>query len=80
MRSMKTIKICMGSSCFARANRDNLSLIEEYIKSHGLEGFVRLEGSLCLGNCGDGPNVIIDGKMYHKVLPENIVQLLDEHL
>ncbi len=77
---MKTIKICMGSSCFARANRDNLSLIEEYLKSHGLEGFVRLEGSLCLGECGKGPNMIIDGVCYHNVQPENIIRLLDENL
>jgi len=77
---MKTITVCMGSSCFARANRDNLAVIEEYIRLHGLEGFVRLEGSLCLGACGEGPNVVIDGTVGHLGRPNDLPALLDEHL
>ena len=34
---MKTIKICMGSSCFARGNDQNLEFIEKYIKENNLE-------------------------------------------
>ena len=46
---MKSILICMGSSCFARENRENLGLIEEYLRSHKLEDSVRIEVSLYLG-------------------------------
>ena len=77
---MKTITICMGSSCFARANRENLAVIEAYIRERGLEGFVRLEGSLCLGECGEGPNVSIDGEMFHHVQSDTLPALLDRKL
>lgn len=77
---MKTITVCMGSSCFARANRENLALIEDYLKSRGLEGFVRIEGSLCLGACGEGPNVVIDGVRYQNVQGDALLRLLNENL
>ena len=77
---MRSITICMGSSCYARANRDNLAVIQEYLREHGLEGFVHVEGSLCLGHCGEGPNVSIDGVMHHNVQPETLQQLLDDNL
>ena len=32
-----TIKICMGSSCFARGNKRNLKLIEEYIAKYHID-------------------------------------------
>lgn len=31
---MKKILICMGSSCFARENRENLQVIEEFLRYH----------------------------------------------
>ena len=32
-----TIKVCMGSSCFARGNAANLDFIENFVKEHGLD-------------------------------------------
>ena len=70
----------MGSSCFARENRENLMVIEDYLKSHGLTDSVHIEGSLCIGECSKGPNLVIDGKMFHGVSPEMINEILDKEL
>ena len=35
--SKLNITVCMGSSCFARGNQENLAYIEEYIKEHGID-------------------------------------------
>ena len=70
----------MGSSCFARENRENLMVIEDYLKSHGLTDSVHIEGSLCIGECSKGPNLVIDGNMYHGVSPETINEILDKEL
>lgn len=72
--------ICMGSSCFARENRENLQLIEEYLRSKGLADSVHIEGSLCIGQCAKGPNLIVNGNMYHEVRPENLFAILDSEL
>jgi len=31
------ITVCMGSSCFARGNQQNLAFIEAFIKAHDIE-------------------------------------------
>lgn len=63
------ITICMGSSCFARGNERNLAVCEEFLSEHGLREDVDLDlvGSLCTGNCANGPVVVIDGKVYTRV-------------
>ncbi|MHC4884936.1 MAG: (2Fe-2S) ferredoxin domain-containing protein [Planctomycetota bacterium] len=41
---------------------DNLEVrkqLKEEIKASGLNDRVRISGSLCLGACGEGPNVVI---------------------
>ncbi len=74
------IRICMGSSCFARGNQRNLTAITDYIQRLGLDPqFVRIEGCLCESACANGPHVRINGTLYHRVDPSGVVQLLDIH-
>lgn len=77
---MKKILICMGSSCFARENRENLRVIEEFLKSHGISDSVHIEGSLCMGQCHQGPNITINGNEYHEVNSEELTGILRKEL
>lgn len=70
------IKICMGSSCFARGNAENLEFIENYIKENKLEAKIELYGARCENICDKGPNIIINDKVYNNISPEKIVELL----
>ncbi len=70
------ITICMGSSCFARGNSDNLEFLENYIKENKLESKIELVGSRCEGKCEDGPNIIINGKEYKQVTIEKLKVIL----
>ena len=58
--------ICIGSSCFARGNAENVKITEDFLAKRGLadEVDVDLSGGLCTGNCPDGPIVIVNGKVY----------------
>ena len=71
------ITICMGSSCFARGNSRNIEVIQDYLGSRRLPPEVELTGHLCQGHCKSGPNVTINGKMYHEVDPIVIIGLLN---
>ena len=72
------ITICMGSSCFARGNERNLAACEEFLEQHGLkdEVDVELAGSLCTGNCANGPVVIVDGVTHTRVDREMMREIL----
>lgn len=75
-KDLVEIVICLGSSCFARGNSENLAFLEEYIKSHGSTASIRLTGKLCQEQCKDGPNVMICGKLYHNVTTAKLRELL----
>lgn len=77
---MKKILICMGSSCFARENRENLIILEGFLRTHGISDSIHIEGSLCMGNCAVGPNITINGTEYHEVSSETLPSILKKEL
>jgi NADH:ubiquinone oxidoreductase subunit E len=72
------IVVCYGTSCFARGNSENLDLINAYVQRAGANASVRLTGKLCQGQCMDGPNVSICGKLYHGVTAARLRELLQQ--
>ncbi len=77
METEDSIVICMGSSCFARGNRKNLEVVEQFLAAHGLKAEVRLAGSRCADECQKGPNVIINGVAHHGVDSGALIDLLN---
>lgn len=72
------IVICMGSSCFARGNEENLRILEQFIEENGLEDQMRLSGKCCLGQCAKGPNLVIDGETFPRIDKGSLIDLLNE--
>jgi len=71
------IKICMGSSCFARGNDKNLEYIENFIKENNLDAQLELYGARCENLCSDGPSIVINEKRYEKVTIEKLKTILE---
>lgn len=71
-----SIKVCMGSSCFARGNMDNLQFLENYIKENNLDADIDLVGALCTEECSSGPNIFIDDVVYNEVNEEKLNEIL----
>ena len=74
-----TIKICMGSSCFARGNAKNLQTIQSFIEKNGLDAEVELSGLRCCDNCSKGPNITIDGTEYNNIDSGTLLDILEKH-
>jgi NADH-quinone oxidoreductase subunit E len=78
------IKICDGTACHVRkstpiieALRKELNLSEEKITTDDL--MFTVETVSCLGACGLVPVITINDKVYGKMTPEAVVDLLNEH-
>ena len=71
------ITVCLGSACFARGNEDHLEYIEDYIERYNLDAKVEIAGSRCEGKCADGPNIIINGKVYNNMTAVKLKEILD---
>jgi len=67
----------MGSSCFRRGNRKNLEYIERYLEDNDCTADVELVGSRCEEQCRKGPNLQINGQMFHEVNLDILVNLLE---
>lgn len=73
------VKICMGSSCFARGNSRTAEALQDYIREGGLAERMHLCGSLCAGRCQSGPNLAIAGVQYERVTPGAAIDLVTLH-
>ena len=71
------IRICLGSSCFSKGKQSNLEYIEQFLKQHDITESVDFAGHLCIEKCSSGPNIEIDGIMYHEVDPEKLEGILN---
>ncbi len=72
------IKICMGSSCFARGNQKNLEILENIIDNNDLNIEIELTGSRCENRCSNGPNIEIDGKLYNKIDNGSLIDIINK--
>ncbi len=72
------IKVCMGSSCFARGNAKNLQLIQNYLEQKDIEAKVELVGLRCCNRCAVGPNVTVDDTEYHHVDNGTMLDILEK--
>ena len=74
-----TIKICMGSSCFARGNSKNLQTIQKFIEKNHLDAEIELEGLRCCDKCAKGPNIMIDDVEYNNIDSGPLLDILEKH-
>ena len=73
-----TIEICMGSACYLLGAQELIETIE--LLPSEVQEKIDLCGSTCLKACGQGPNITVDGELFHNVTPELLQQILQEKL
>jgi NADH:ubiquinone oxidoreductase subunit E len=80
MEENKTeIRICLGSSCFARGNKKMVQVIQQFLTQNHLEEKVIFHGAHCFGHCGDGPMLKIDDNLILSNDPDEMKRLLKNH-
>ena len=75
---MNEIKICIGSSCYARGNDENIETLENYINEHKEDSKIELIGLRCTNKCEKGPIIIINGKEYCNISYLELKKILEE--
>lgn len=74
------VELCMGSSCFARGNRERLTAIEAYIEKTKQSDSILIIGHLCMNNCSGGPVIRVNGIDYLNLTEKEILKRLNEVL
>lgn len=77
------IHICDSISCWSMGVETLLAHMADYLKINVGEttgdGRFTLLPCSCLGNCGDGPAMLISGKLFGPTTPEDAQKLLERH-
>jgi len=77
---MKTITVCVGSSCHIKGSRDVITRFNELLKKHKLVKKVVLKGSFCMERCGEGINWQIDDEPLTSESVDDAVQTFLERV
>lgn len=62
---MNEIVICAGSCCHHRCDDELIPSIQKLISDNNLEEKIQLKASFCMGQCGEGFNIKINGKIHN---------------
>jgi len=76
------VLVCGGTGCTSSGSKDILASLKTEVEKRGLEKEVELIRTGCFGLCELGPIVIVypEGAFYSHVKPEDIPELVEEHL
>jgi len=75
---MRTIHVCVGSSCYLKGSQKIVDIYLRLIKEHSLEDSVQLKGAFCLKNCSSGITIMIEEEIISEVTGENCEQIFKD--
>lgn len=74
------LKVCRAEACQSLGGRALIEHVRDHLKvdfgGTSADGAFTLEQVFCLGNCGLGPSVMIDGDLYGRVDPARFEALV----
>lgn len=70
------IEICIGSACHLKGSYNVIKRVKELLEEHELTSEVELKSSFCLGACGDGVSVRLNGSDIHSITPETVDEFI----
>jgi NADH:ubiquinone oxidoreductase subunit E len=83
-RGNHTVKFCMGTACYVGGTPQLIQKAKQiYDIDPGqttADGNVTLEICRCVGSCSQAPVLVIDEKLYGRIRPSKIAQLLNKSI
>lgn len=75
---MITIEVCVGSSCYLKGAHQIVQYLQEALQEADITDAVELRCVFCLGQCQNGPNLLVDGKLLSGITPEKVKELIHQ--
>lgn len=74
------VGVCIGTNCYVKGSWMLLEGLSAELRKRGLSERFRVKARFCTGQCGDGPNVVVDSKIISRVDPTSGGSFIDTHL
>ncbi len=77
-----TIQICLGTACYVRGGKKIVEKLQELLQvgvgETTKDGRFSLQVMRCIGACGLAPAISIEGKVFKRVNPNKLKEILDQ--
>lgn len=77
------IKVCLGTACYVKGAQDILdrlcSVLNVKVGKTTEDGKFTVEAARCLGGCGLAPVLMIDDKVYGRLIPDDVIRIIEEY-
>lgn len=77
------INVCLGTACFVKGAKDVLAEFEKQLGIKSGETTPDLKFTIeclrCVGACGLAPVVVVDGRVYSRVTPEDVTGIINDY-
>jgi len=80
MTNKLEVRVCVGSSCHIRGGTGTLRALEALIQKSQMAGRIELKADLCLENCLQAPNVVVNGEIHGGVTPDRAEEFFASHI
>lgn len=77
---MKTISVCVGSSCHLKGSYDIIRTLEKLIKQNHMENEVELKAEFCFGNCTKPVSAKVDEKGPYSVDKDRVEEFFRQSI
>lgn len=77
---MKTLAVCVGSSCHLLGSYEVIRKLQQLIERHHLTNQVELKASFCLGECQAGVTISYEDTIYTALTQANIEEFFYKHV
>lgn len=74
---MKTITVCVGSSCHMKGSHYVIDALGELIEKYNLQGGVDLKASFCMRQCTGNIGAEIDGVAIPDLTLDNVKKIFE---
>lgn len=82
-RGRHLIQVCLGTACHVRGGKRILGRLERDLKVQGGDTTEDMRFTVdtvnCLGACALGPIMVVNGKVFGKIRPDDIEKVLKEY-
>jgi NADH-quinone oxidoreductase subunit G len=64
------VEVCVGTCCFQQGAYNTMQKLGRLLKQHDLEDAVELRATFCFEQCGQGPNIAVNGEVMGGATPD----------
>jgi NADH-quinone oxidoreductase subunit G len=74
------VAVCVGTCCYLRGSYNFMEDIIKNIKENKLDDKVNVKATFCFENCGQGPNISVNGDIISEATPDKAKEIFEKHI